>query len=121
MLVLNMLLLLLLQPSDVRLDGVRLDAFTASRGLSEVGQQVLLTIPAKVFAVPLSVRRGVACYTWKRIGFIVRTQTAGLEEVRRRGGKARVRGRVVATTVAEQQRGAPVCVVVLHELSHSRL
>lgn len=115
------LALLFLQPSDVRLDGVRLDAFSASRGQSEVGRHVLLTLPAKVFALPKTARRGAALYQWKRVSFVVPLTDPGLDEVRRRGGKARVRGQVVATSAAEQAKGAPPCIVVVRELSHSRM
>jgi hypothetical protein len=81
--------------SDVRLEGVRLEAFLKTRGRSEVGHDVRWKIPAITFALPSRSRHGLQLFVHKGIGIVCSAEDSGLAEVRRRGGQALVRGRVV--------------------------
>lgn len=108
------------QESDAALEGVRLEAFLKSGGLSELGRNVRFIMPAKVLALPHTERRGAAEYLWKRLHLVVRSEDPGLAEVRRRSRTVRVRGRVVRTTAEEQTRGAPKVVLLVQGLAHLR-
>jgi hypothetical protein len=97
---------------------VRLEAFTKTGGLSELGRSVRFNMPARVFALARTERRGSAEFLWKRVHLVVRSDDLGLHEVRRRSKVVRVRGRVVRTTQAEQARGAPPVVLLVTQLAH---
>ncbi len=108
------------QGSDVPLEGVRLEAFLKSGGLTELGRNVRFIMPARVLALPHTQRRGGAEYLWKRVHLVVRGDDPGLLEVQRRSRQVRVRGRVVRTTALEQARGAPPVLLLVQGFAHLR-
>ena len=106
--------------SDVQLEGDALIRFEKTKGASHVGQDVRWYVPAKNFAIPKRARNGMLLFTQKGVGLIVPEDDAGLAEVRRRGGFAVVRGRVVAAPPKDRAPGDPAYVVVVRSLSYRR-
>lgn len=106
--------------SDVQLEGDALVRFEKSRGASHDGSDVRWYVPANVFAVPSRVKNGHALFRHKGVGIVVEEGDAGLAEVRRRGGFAVVRGRVMPTPSEARRPGDPAHVVIVRSLSYRR-
>lgn len=106
--------------SDVELERDALVRFKATKGASHVGQSVRWDVPAKALSVPLRERGGLLLFVQDGIGVVVAGESSELAEVRRRGGIAVVRGRVVAVPAKDRKPGEPSHVVVVKSLSYRR-
>jgi hypothetical protein len=84
------------QASDVKLVGAVLRRFLRSKGRTLRGRQVVWNVPASVFDRAQRRRGDHALFVHKGIGIVVRVQEPALGRLRRRGGVARLRGRVHA-------------------------
>lgn len=106
--------------SDVELERDALVRFKATKGASHVGQSVRWDVPAKALSVPLRERGGLQLFVQDGIGVVVAGESSELAEVRRRGGIAVVRGKVVAVPAKDRKPGEPSHVVVVKSLSYRR-
>jgi hypothetical protein len=106
--------------SDVPLEGEALARFEATKGAAFVGRDVRWEVPSKSLMTPKRARRGYELYLRKGVGILVESSCVGLEEVRRRGGIAILRGGVRATSEAERAEGAPEHVVVVRSITYKR-
>lgn len=106
--------------SDVDVQGGVATQFAKTRGASLVGQSIHWHVGAKVFHLPTKSRGGVALYVSGGVGILADWRSNAVEEVRRRGGDACVRGRVVRVPDKEREPGDPAYAVVVHELSHRK-
>jgi hypothetical protein len=62
----------------------------------------------------------VALYVAQGIGILTDLHSSAVEEIRRRGGQACVRGRVVEVPEKEREPGDPSHAIVVSSLSHRR-
>ena len=108
------------QGSDVALRGPALDLFLKSRGRSHLNRDVHWHVPAKALATPLRVRRGWRLHRHRGIGILVPEGSAALGEIRRRGGVACIRGRVIKVPAAKRAKGDPAYAVVVRQLSRRK-
>lgn len=110
----------LTQEADVPLEAARLDAFIKSAGASELGRSVRWTVAAKVLSTPKTVRRGYELHVHKGIGILVPTASTALEEVKRRGGRAVLRGRIVRVPESGRGKGDPEYALEVREISRRK-
>jgi hypothetical protein len=103
---------------DVK-DGIATQ-FTRSKGASLLGQTVHWHVPARAFNVPRKQRGGMALFVSSGIGILADAASNGVEEVRRRGGEACVRGRVIEVPPKEREPGDPAFAIVVYDLSHRK-
>ena len=108
------------QGSVAALESGRLDAFLKTRGASEVGNDVRWMIPAKVLAAPERSRKGWDLYVYKGVGILIPSDSTALEEVRRRGGRACLRGRVIKVPHAGRAPKDPDYALDVRELSRRK-
>ena len=106
--------------SDVDVKDDVATRFAKSKGASLVGQAIHWHVGAKTFHVAKKTRGGVALYVSGGIGILTDAQSNAVEEVRRRGGDACIRGRVVKVPEKEREPGDPSYAVVVQELSHRK-
>ena len=106
--------------SDIELERDPLVRFKATKGASHIGQAVRWDIPAKALSVPVRGRGGLLLFVHDGVGVVVAAESSELAEVRRRGGVAVVRGKVVAVPAKERKPGDPSHVVVVRSLSYRR-
>jgi hypothetical protein len=106
--------------SDVDVKGAVATQFTRSKGASLLGQSVHWHVSSKVFHVPKKARRGVALYVSQGIGILAGVPSSAVEEIKRRGGQACVRGHVVRVPEQEREPGDPAYAIVVASLSHRR-
>jgi hypothetical protein len=106
--------------SDVDVKDDVATRFTKSKGASLLGQTIHWHVGAKVFHIPKKTRGGIALYVSSGIGILTEAQSNAVEEVRRRGGEACVRGRVVKVPDKEREPGDPAYAIVVQSLSHRK-
>ena len=106
--------------SDVDVKDDVATRFTRSKGASLLGQSIHWHVGAKVFHLPKKTRAGTALYVFSGIGILAEAQSNAVEEVRRRGGEACVRGRVVKVPEKEREPGDPAYAIVVQSLSHRK-
>ena len=106
--------------SDVDVQDDVATRFTQSKGASLLGRTVHWHIPSKVFHVPKKSRSGVALFVAQGIGILADDPSNAVEEVRRRGGDACVRGRVIRVPPEQRAPGDPAYAIVIQSLSHRR-
>ena len=106
--------------SDTEVKGAVATQFTRSKGASLLGHSVHWHVGAKVFHIPKKSRNGVALYVTQGIGILVAANSSAVEEVRRRGGQACVRGQVVKVPDKEREPGDPAYAIVASSISHRR-
>ena len=106
--------------SDVEVKGAVATQFTRSKGASLLGQSVHWHVPAKVFHVPKKARRGAALYVAHGIGIVAAQHSSAVEEIRRRGGQACIRGQVIKVPEKQREPGDPAYAIVVSALSHRR-
>lgn len=94
---------LLAQRSDIRLEHGRLDAFLKSRGASELGADVAWKVPAKAVSSADESLKGALGFRHRGILLVIGKENPGLAEVQRRGGKALIRGTVVEVPGKESE------------------
>ena len=82
-------------PSDAKLKGPTLQRFMKTKGASHAGRPVLLKIPSSVFQGRPNVRGRYWSFPYRGMELLVLPGDRDLQVIRRRGGKAQVRGRVV--------------------------
>jgi orotidine-5'-phosphate decarboxylase len=109
-----------LAQSDVDIKDDVATRFTRTKGASLLGQSVHWHVGAKVFHLPRKSRGGVALFVSQGIGILADEQSNAVEEVRRRGGDACVRGRVVRVPEENRAPGDPAYAVVVHSLSRRK-
>src|SRR5262245_31421120 len=103
--------------SDAALREGRLEAFLRSKGSSELGRDVCWRIAAKSLVAEARGRGGQLLFVHKGIGLVVPAGLPGLEDVRRRGGTAVVRGRVVKVPADAVERGDPPYALLVREIT----
>ena len=96
-LALTLFCLALQSGSDIHLTGAELDSFLKTKGAAHAGRDVHWHVPAKALSSPARTRAGWALFVHRGVGLLIRARHTALEEVRRRGGVACVRGRVQRT------------------------
>ena len=107
--------------SDVKLRGAELARFHKTRGASHLGRNVRWDVNGKVFdRPPLRRSRRYALYRSKGIGILVRLGDPGLSEVRRKGGRACLRGRVRRVPAKTRRKGDPTCYLDVREVTRRR-
>jgi hypothetical protein len=106
--------------SDVEIKDDVASRFTKTKGASLLGQTVHWHVPAKVFHLPKKSRAGVALFVSQGIGVLADEQSNAVEEVRRRGGDACVRGRVIRVPDDQKAPGDPSYAIVVLSLSHRK-
>ena len=119
----SLILLILIpatQSSDVRLEGARLALFERTKGASELGRDVHWRIPAVAFSRPARQRRGYDLYVHKGVGLVIGSRAADLQEIRRRGGVASVRGRVFRVPPKRRRRGEPAYAIDVRQIRRRR-
>lgn len=103
--------------SDVHLEGRTLERFIKTRGRSHVGCDVRWDLGAGTFSKPRKRARGYGLFETRGLGIVVRLNDPGLHEVRRRGGRACVRGRVFPVPPKGRRKDGPVCFVAVREIT----
>ena len=107
--------------SDKKLEGVGLARFYKTRGASHAGRVVRWDVNGKVFnRRPLRRSRSYALYKSKGIGILVRLSDPGLSEVRRKGGRACLRGRVRRVHKGKRRKGDPAFYLDVREVTRRR-
>ena len=106
--------------SDVDVKDDVATRFTRSKGASLLGQTIHWHVGSKVFHVPKRSRGGFSLYVSSGIGIVTDAASDAVEEIRRRGGEACVRGRVVRVPEKEREPGDPAYAVVVQSLSYRK-
>lgn len=109
-----------LAQSDVDVKDDVATRFTKSKGASLLGQSIHWHVGAKAFHIPKKSRGGIALYVSSGVGILTEAQSNAVEEVRRRGGEACVRGRVVKVPEKEREPGDPAYAIVVQSLNHRK-
>lgn len=109
-----------LAQSDTNVKGAVATEFTRSKGASLAGRSIHWHVGSKVFHVPRKSKNGVSLYVTQGIGILAESRSSAVEEIRRRGGQACLRGRVIAVPEKEREPGDPAYVIVLTSLSYRR-
>lgn len=108
------------QASDVKLTGTTLTRFLKTKGASLRGKDVHWRLPAKLFARPKEKRRGHDVFVHKGIALTIRSTSRDLREIRRRGGTASVRGRVIRIPLSRRKKGGPQYAIAIREIRRRR-
>ncbi len=108
------------QGSDVDVSKDVAQRFVKTKGASLVGRHIHWHVPARALSDAKKARGGQLLFVSQGIGIIVAQYSSSLEEVRRRGGAACVRGQVVMVPPKERTPGDPEHVVVVTTLSHRK-
>jgi hypothetical protein len=106
--------------SDIEVKGAVATEFTRSKGASMLGRSIHWHVPSKAFHVPKKTRRGFSLYVSQGIGILVDARSAAVEEVRRRGGQACIRGSVVQVPEKEREDGDPAYAIVVSSLAYRK-
>ena len=106
--------------SDVDVKDDVATRFAKSKGASLLGQTVHWHVPSKVFHLAKKSRGGVSLFVSQGIGLLADEQSNAVEEVRRRGGDACVRGRVVRVPEENRVPGDPSYAIVVQSLSYRK-
>jgi hypothetical protein len=106
--------------SDLEVKDAVLARFTKSKGASLLGQSIHWHVPSKVFHLPRKSRNGFDLFVSQGIGVLAGSGSNAVEEVRRRGGDACIRGRVVRVPEKERAPGDPAYAVVVESLSRRK-
>jgi len=108
------------QASDVKLRGTVMTRFVKTKGASLRNRDVQWTMPATVFRTAKERRRGHEIFVHKGIALVIASNAADLREIRRRGGVASVRGRVIAIPVSQRRKGGPSHGIVIRQIRRRR-
>jgi hypothetical protein len=106
--------------SDVEVKDDVATLFSRTKGASLLGQTIHWHVPAKAFHVPRKSRAGIDLFVSGGIGILTESGSDAVEEVRRRGGDACLRGRVVRVPEKERAPGDPAYAVVVQSLSRRK-
>ena len=106
--------------SDVDLKGGVLDEFLVTKGRSQLGRSVHWHVPAKALIKPHRDGGGGLLFIHKKIGILTSSRSSELDEIRRRGKIACLRGRVCRTPEKGRKKGDPELYIQVRQLRHRK-
>ena len=108
------------QTSDVKLTGTTLVRFLKTGGGSHHNSNVYWRIPARVFRTPAERRNGHDIFIHEGVALTIRSTSRDLAELRRRGGVASVRGRVIRIPKRARRKNGPRYAIAIRQLRPRR-